>query len=278
MATPKFDPNMWYQLTMGDTKQSYLGTVLFANSGTRGATYFNTTDTSSKSQQWQVFQLNSTTWVLRTAEAGPSAYMGTTFSSEETTQGKTRPTMLRGDVADASAFWTFESWGDGTYFLTNAANGTDYHLNRKENSLMAMSPNITAPQNGQRWQFKEIDAIDDKKWSAVDVCALSCPPSDTTCRHTNICVAKGSNNSHIEHLRIRINNIYAVLLNELTFKPQRKQYLIFRRPLQWRKSSHRRIDRRCRPHRVDCVGSLYVEKAEATEAICRCGRVTTIRE
>ncbi len=169
-AVPKFDPNMWYQLWTGNNDaQSYVGTVLYANSGTFGATYFNTTDNNANNQKWQIFQLNSTSWIMRSADGGPNAYQASEFVAAETTQGQTRPCMARGDVAGAGAFWTFTLWGDGTYYLTNAANGTSYHLNRKDTGTMAMSPNITAPQDGQRWQWKTISAINDAKYSTIGV-------------------------------------------------------------------------------------------------------------
>jgi LPXTG-motif cell wall-anchored protein len=77
--------------------------------------------------------------------------------------------MFRGDIATNNVFWTFGAWGDGTYFLTNTANGTDWHMNKKDNGIMAMSPNITAPQNGQRYDFKAVGKIDDARYSSVDV-------------------------------------------------------------------------------------------------------------
>jgi hypothetical protein len=58
-------------------------------------------------------------------------------------------------LADNSMFWTITPWGDGTFFLANAANGTDWHLQVKSNSLLSMSSNITAPQSGQRFSFSE---------------------------------------------------------------------------------------------------------------------------
>ena len=267
MAAPKFDSNTWYQLWVGDGKQSFLSTVAYADSGTKGAVFFNWTDTSSKTQQWQIFQLNSTSWVLRTAEAGPSVYMAAALSNDEITEGKTRPMMARGDIADASAFWTFDSWGDGTYIITNAANGTGYHLNRKDNALMAMSPNISAPQNGQRWQYKSISNIDDKKYSTIDVRTLSYPALDTTYEHANTYAVERSNNSHREHIvrnRNRIHGIRVLPLHSPTiFEFRRDHRFVLRRSFRGRQSRYWRSDRRYRAHRVDCIRPLLVEKKEA---------------
>jgi hypothetical protein len=76
--------------------------------------------------------------------------MGIGFNAE--IADNTRPMMMRGDIANNSVYWSFNAWGDSTWFLTNAAND-DQHLNRQGNGPLSMSSNITAPQNGQRWGF-----------------------------------------------------------------------------------------------------------------------------
>lgn len=169
MTSPDIDSNMWYQLFIGTGTQSLVGTSPYSGSGSRGATFINSTDNTSGTQQWQIFQINSTTWTLRNQEGGPNAWLGTAFSNTEDTEGKTRPCMERGDVADASVYWTISPWGDGTWYFSNAANGTNYHMKKKDNGLMVMSPNITAPQNGQRWKFKKITAINNDNYSSVNV-------------------------------------------------------------------------------------------------------------
>jgi hypothetical protein len=77
--------------------------------------------------------------------------MGIGFNAE--IADNTRPMMMRGDIANNSVYWSFNAWGDSTWFLTNAAND-DQHLNRQGNGLLSMSSNITARQNGQRWGFQ----------------------------------------------------------------------------------------------------------------------------
>jgi hypothetical protein len=175
MATPKFDTNQWYQLyTNEDKKSSLIGTSLFNRGGTRGAVFFNTTDTSANVQRWQIFPvtINETTaYTIRSKDSGSNGFMGTGFNPNEEIEDSTRPMMFRGDVADNSVYWSFNTWGDGTWYLTNAANDTQ-HLNRQSNGLLSMSSNITAPQNGQRWGFASIAKIDDEKYSSVNVSLL----------------------------------------------------------------------------------------------------------
>lgn len=52
--------------------------------------------------------------------------------------------------ADLSMYWAITPWGDGTYYMTNPVNGSDWHLNvaadNTSNLLMDISSNITAPQ------------------------------------------------------------------------------------------------------------------------------------
>ena len=170
MTSPdNVDSNHWYQVFIGTGTQSLVGTSPFSGSGPRGDTSVNYTDNSSGNQRWQIFQLNSTTWTLRNQEGGPNAWLGAALSSTDDTEGTTRPCMERGDFADASVYWTISPWGDGTWYFSNAANGTDYHLKRKDNGVMVMSPNVTAPQNGQRWKFKKIATIDNDNYSKINV-------------------------------------------------------------------------------------------------------------
>ena len=173
MATPTIDKNQWYHLYVnGIKKRALIGTDLNSSGGTRGAVFFNTTDTAVNVQRWQIYPVtvnDTTVYTLRCKETGPNGFMGTGYVDEEETEGKTRPMMLRGDIADNTVYWNFGSWGDGTWFLTNSANGTDYHLNKKAGNVVAMSPNVTAPQNGQRFGFAAIDRIDDEKYWSVNV-------------------------------------------------------------------------------------------------------------
>ncbi|OAL48309.1 hypothetical protein IQ07DRAFT_96181 [Pyrenochaeta sp. DS3sAY3a] len=112
--------------------------------------------------------------------------------TDEATAGKTRPMIARGDIADASAYWSISPWGDGTWFMTNAANGTGYHLNREDgNGTLSIDPNITAPQNGQRWGFKEITEINDSRFSTVNllgavIATSSAPVSSITSSSSSI--------------------------------------------------------------------------------------------
>jgi hypothetical protein len=164
-----FDTNKWYQIIRsGSTDQSMDGSYLY-NKGETGSTFFKVTDTTDPEEQWQFFPYDSTTYVLRTKASGSFGYMTVAVSQTETTPGATVPKMTNCSLADTSMFWQISPWGDGSFFFTNAANGSAWHLLTKSNSLMAMSSNISIPQFGQRYSFNALTAIDDTRFSTLDV-------------------------------------------------------------------------------------------------------------
>ncbi|KAF2819322.1 hypothetical protein CC86DRAFT_144642 [Ophiobolus disseminans] len=196
MSPPSFDKNQWYHLYVNeDKKQALMGTSLFNKGGTHGAVFFNTTNTATNVQRWQVYPVtvnDITVYIFRCKDGGPNGFMGTAYVETEATDGETRPQMLRGDIANENVYWSFGSWGDGTWFLTNAANTTDYHLNKKGNGLLAMSSNTTAPQNGQRWGFETIDKIDDEQYSSVNLVGIKTSISKPTTVYTTSFISLAS--------------------------------------------------------------------------------------
>ena len=167
-----FASDHWHQIYIGDSPdggQSASGTSLYNNSLT-GAIFFTETNTTKPQQLWQLYPFNSTYYVLRSKDSGPTGYLTVNFQALEVTPGKTVPLMTNASISDDSMFWQIEPWGDGTFFLANAANGTKWHLEKKPNSLMAMSSNTTAPQNGQRFSFKQLGQIQNDKFTTVVVC------------------------------------------------------------------------------------------------------------
>ncbi|KAG4432098.1 hypothetical protein IFR05_012427 [Cadophora sp. M221] len=166
-----FASDHWHQIYIGNSDgagQSLAGTSLYNNSLT-GAVFFSETNTTSNAEQlWQLYPFNSTYYVLRSKSSGPLGYLTVKRAPEENTPGRTVPLMTNASLADDSMFWQVEPWGDGTFFFTNAANGSAWHLQLKPNSLMAMSSNITAPpRDGQRFSFKQLGQIQNTNFSTV---------------------------------------------------------------------------------------------------------------
>ncbi len=171
-----FDPNQWYQLTVkSGIGVSMYGSSLFDHG--LGTIYFKTTNTTLPTERWQLFPFNSSTYVLRSQDSGHNGYLAATYSVNETTPGQTRPEMRNYTLADNSMFWRITPWGDGTFYLTNLANGTAWHLEVNPDTLMAMSSNFTTPQDGGSFSFTQLGAINDQAFSTINVSFLS-PTTD----------------------------------------------------------------------------------------------------
>lgn len=165
-----FDPAVWYHLYVNENNESSLiGTNLYDNNNLAGSVFFQPANLTRGRQRWQIYAINDTWVVLRSREGGPDGFLGTMKSDNEETPGGTRPHMIRGNVSDDSIYWKVSPWGDGTFFLSNKANKTDWHLNKKGDGILAMDSNTTLPQNGQRWSFDPITDIQMAKFSTVDV-------------------------------------------------------------------------------------------------------------
>ena len=167
-----FDSNSWHRITVADGQYpSYCleGSQLFQERDF-GAVEMGVTDPEWADQYWQIFRYNTTLYVLRTMAASDLGYLGVQFNKNEITPGKTIPVMRNVSVSDDSMFWKIGPWGDGTFWLSNGANGSEWRLAVKvPYPSLAMSSNITAPQNGQRFSFEQLDTIDDVAWSSVIV-------------------------------------------------------------------------------------------------------------
>lgn len=167
-----FDPNQWYHIYYNQNKNtSMIGTQLFNRTTQAGATFFKIFNETQPAFQWQFYPLDNDFYALRTKASGADGFLGTKFSENEDTPGKTVPYMVRSNVSDDSAYWKIGPWKDGTFFLFNKANKTSYHLTRKGDSLAAMTSNISDsdPLPGQHFSFEKISAINDEQYSTVSV-------------------------------------------------------------------------------------------------------------
>jgi hypothetical protein len=166
------DSNQWYMLYMNEREDenSYLlGTGLFWKNSTAGAVLFQNNKLDSASYKWQFFPINSTTYVIRTGESGSNGFLHAPFDPTVTNVGRTTAAMVRGNVSDSSVYWNVTPWGNGTFYLTNVANGTAWHLSKNDNSGVWMTSNITAPQPRQQWVFKAVSSINNPAFSTVNV-------------------------------------------------------------------------------------------------------------
>ncbi|KAJ9667018.1 hypothetical protein H2201_002851 [Coniosporium apollinis] len=177
-----FLSNKWYELTLGnsDPRSMKSSEILYAENWTIGSVYFDTANTSSSLQQWQIFPTpgNASIYVLRSRSIGPEGYLSTaagTTSDDGENAGNTVPVMHKYTILDDSVFWIIDTWGDGTFRMSNLENGTEWHLQKNPWGLgtsMSMSSNVTAPQDGQRFRFRELADINDVAFSTIQI-----PPS-----------------------------------------------------------------------------------------------------
>ncbi|KAF2812570.1 uncharacterized protein BDZ99DRAFT_496960 [Mytilinidion resinicola] len=181
-----FDSNKWYQLSIG-LSASHLLSMCGMNLSTTGgdpglgAAYFGATNSSDASQQWQIHPVHtSTTYVLRTKASGPQqGYLGTQIGLDETTPGSTWPRMAYYGLSDTSMYWQIAPWGDGTFYMTNAANGTEWHLESEGNGHIVMSSDGEA-RNNQAFSFKAMGEINDAVFSTVDAPGVTVTSTPST--------------------------------------------------------------------------------------------------
>jgi hypothetical protein len=164
------DSNRWYALFIaGPERRNQTLGCIYGQGTKSGAITMDPEAPSLPKQRWQIYPLNATTYVLRNQRGGANAFLGAFFEPKETADGQTRPRIVRGDIADATVYWSFGRWGDGTYWLSNAANTTDWHYDVSKTNAMKMSRDIAPPQADQRWNFEAVAVIDDSTYSTVDV-------------------------------------------------------------------------------------------------------------
>lgn len=179
-----FDSNTWYLLDVASIKgSSFLGTNLF-NKGLSGAVFFNTTTESAPRQRWQIFRASNSdsssnaTWALRSGEGGANAYLvtgtGTNSANKDSNVGNTLPSMRNASIVEEQdILWGITGWGDGTFYLWNEANGTNWHL-EEGNGLAFMSNNVNTARDPQRFSFVPLDdKINNDQYSSIVVsCSL----------------------------------------------------------------------------------------------------------
>lgn len=168
-----FDDNTWYQVNVTKFSGfSLLGTSLFKD-GLTGAVFYKETNTSLRGQSWQFYPYNSSVYLLRCKDAGPNGYLAAAAGSSDGAQasitGNTVPILANYNVTDDSMFWQIDPWGDGTYYFSNLANGTNWRLNVLDTALMAMDSNITSEQAGEHFTFRSLGTIGDDRYSTINV-------------------------------------------------------------------------------------------------------------
>lgn len=183
-----FDSKQWYQITLKqygvDDPLLSLATQNRTNNGT-GSVFFQLTNSTAQNQKWQIWSAVNDTYVLRSGNSGPHGYLVPTVSNadansngtssvNELNNGNTVPFARNyANITDDGFYWTIGPWGDGSYHLTNAVNGSAWHLDKETgNGAMFMSSNITGNQPGQRFIFNSVGKISNKAFETLHVRSL----------------------------------------------------------------------------------------------------------
>ncbi|KAK0103075.1 hypothetical protein ONS95_000747 [Cadophora gregata] len=134
-----FDRNSWHKIIVAgslDADFCFVGGLLGDQNETAGSVFSWNSVPLRDDQQWQIFPYNNTFYVLRTRGSTALGYLGVFFKDMEQTPGKTAPRTRTASLSDDSMFWTIGPWGDGTFWLSNAANGSDWRMTVKLGLVM----------------------------------------------------------------------------------------------------------------------------------------------
>ena len=255
-----FDTNQWYHIYYNENKDTaMLGSILYDQVNQFGTSFWQTYNQSSpdRSHLWQFYLLSTepSFYALRTKDSGGEGFLGTRFSQDEDTPGKTVPCMMRGNVSDDSVYWRVSPWGDGTFFLSNKANKTEWHLTRKSNSLSAMTSDITDDKPQQRLLFEAVSAINNRQFSSV-VVSLAIAHIEVPADNTSASFRNNSNKNN-DNLGAHEFNIYRLPRRFITIAASSAKW---KRAFNRRESRHRYRHRTGGPYTAYCRRFISLEE------------------
>ncbi|KAF2014184.1 hypothetical protein BU24DRAFT_211443 [Aaosphaeria arxii CBS 175.79] len=187
-----FRTNSWYRISSAasiKSQKSMTGTNHGA--GGEGIVSSAKSDNNLPTQQWQLYPVASSVFMLRTKASGPSGYLGT---AKQMTSEKQIKAWISNST-NLSMLWRIEPWGDGTFHFSNVEDGAGYHLDLSDPSGVHMNKDIIQPQPGQAISFVRLDDIDDSAFSTVNApssqtatltASASNSPSSTAISHRSL--------------------------------------------------------------------------------------------
>jgi hypothetical protein len=162
-----FRTNSWYRLITAasiDSQLSMAGTSTFINDR-EGLVTFVTSNNDDHTQQWQIYPVDSSIFMLRTRASGPSAYLA--IRNQNGTQAQPSPRIYGHNETDNSMLWGIAPWGDGTFYFRNMVNGKPWNLEFRSPDGAKMHTNITGPQPGLSFSFIKLEDINDSAFSTI---------------------------------------------------------------------------------------------------------------
>ncbi|KAF2201967.1 hypothetical protein GQ43DRAFT_370187, partial [Delitschia confertaspora ATCC 74209] len=166
-----FDSNTWYRLTTAAAMGRQLSLTGLRIGPDDGLVACSGSDNDAPSQQWQLFPVGLSTYVLRTKASGPHGYL-TIASQNESDIPISTTNVTISQISNSSIkgnmYWTLLPWGDGTFYFAGQANSSRLHLDFNENGRLSMTSNITQPQPGQAFSFVKVGKVEHTAFSTVD--------------------------------------------------------------------------------------------------------------
>lgn len=157
-----FDSDTWYRITTSDlsSRQSFG----CGGENAAGAVFMQTTNLENNIQQWQILASTEDTFIFRNHFNGPSAVLGVFCANTTNCENDTPAAMRLGEISDpiSSQKWNLAPANDGSFFMTNQANGTGLFFKVRDNSnLVWMREGL--PSSG--WAFSSISRINNGRFS-----------------------------------------------------------------------------------------------------------------
>lgn len=179
-----FDSQKWYQITLQlYAKRNLKGLSLSTSTkNATGSVIFLDSNNASQTQQWQFFpsprnNKNPNEYILRSHHSTSLGYLTTKRISDDKASinyGNTIPRMTNfWWIGDESMYWTVEPWGDGSFKMWNARNGSAWHLGKKLDNETEMTSNFVEPHEGQSFVFKPLEGkIGVDAYKTLKVCSF----------------------------------------------------------------------------------------------------------
>jgi hypothetical protein len=153
------DSNVWYQIT--NLAQGFNSSLQWD-----GFTLSLIGRNPGVNPFWQFLPSSNGSYQIRNKE--DIRQLTACYEATESAPGNTQPCM-KGTTNDTSQEWNISPWADGTFRLTNVANGTGYNMDHHPGIGVYMSASVVDDpvEPGQHLEIKSLGNIDDGAYSTA---------------------------------------------------------------------------------------------------------------
>jgi hypothetical protein len=168
-ASPLFQSDMWYRLT-----NSYLGPTLaldiLDNDGLSSTALNMSATGEHEGQYWQIRAIPSSTNSSSSSSGSASLsywlacwFLGQQKRLEVADAASILPHMAPANDTSPGQMWQFTEWADGTWALSNGANGPGWNMSTYSDTHTLFMRH-DAEDSGQHWSVASIQKIADSAW------------------------------------------------------------------------------------------------------------------